>query len=96
MFREDGKTPAAHCMVEIKPSMRRISNGRSKKMTSKTGENRSAKELCPGTGVASTAGKGAGMLHPVPLVALTAVGGLQFGGLSTLATAGSWGTIGFR
>jgi hypothetical protein len=96
MFRENGKIAAAHCMFEIKLSMRRISDGRSKKMTSKTGENRSAKELCPGTGVASTAGKGAGVPHPVPLVALAAVGGLQLGGLSTLATAGSRGTIGFR
>ncbi|HWO38059.1 MAG TPA: hypothetical protein VNO32_55500 [Candidatus Acidoferrum sp.] len=87
--------PAAHCRFEIKPSMRRISVGRSKKMTSKTGENRSAKELCPGTGVASAAGTGTGVLHPAPLVSPEAGGGLQFVGLSTLAMAGFGGAVGF-
>ena len=76
-------------MFEISPSIiRRTSVGRSKKTTSKTGENRSAKELCTGTAGASTAIAGTGALHPAPLVSPRAVGRFQSSERSMLAVTG--------
>jgi hypothetical protein len=83
-------------MLEIKLSMRCTTDGRSKKTTSNTGENRSAKELCPGADVASAGTAGTPRLHPDPFVSPAAVGTLQLSGLSELTTAGFEDAIGFR
>ena len=74
--------------------MRRITHGRSNKMTSKTAANRSAKEICPGTGAASAGVAATCGLHPVPLVSPKAAEGFRFEVLSTLAAVALGGAIG--